>query len=63
VQPDFIVREALADGRLEAVMTDWSLPLGGLHLVTPPGGPRPARVEAFAHFLAQRFARSKPKTG
>jgi len=47
----------------EAVMTDWSLPLGGLHLVTPPGGPRPARVEAFAHFLAQRFARSKPKTG
>ena len=62
VQPDFIVREALADGRLAAVMTDWSLPLGGLHLVAPPGGPRPARVEAFADFLTQRFARAKPRT-
>ena len=55
VQPDFVVCEAIADGRLEAVMTDWSMPPIALHLVTPPGGPRPARVEVLAAFLAERF--------
>jgi DNA-binding transcriptional LysR family regulator len=60
-QPDFIVREALADGRLEAVLTDWSLPLGGLYLLTPSGGPRPARIEALVDFLTQRLRRG-PET-
>ena len=57
VQPDFIVREAVADGRLEAVMPGWSPPPIALHLVMPPGGPRPARVEALAAFLAERLSR------
>ncbi|HEX7759793.1 MAG TPA: LysR family transcriptional regulator [Caulobacteraceae bacterium] len=60
VQPDFIVEEALKDGRLEAVLTDWSWPLGGLHFVTPPGGPRPARIAALADFLAQRLGGKGP---
>jgi len=30
-----------------------------VHLVTPPGGPRPARVEALADFLAKHFAKAK----
>jgi len=51
------VREALADGRLEAVLTDWSLPLGGLYLLTPSAGPRPARVEALVDFLVGRLRR------
>jgi DNA-binding transcriptional LysR family regulator len=55
VQPDFIVDEAVADGRLERVMPGWSLPLGGLHFVTPPGGPRPARIDVLADFLAKRL--------
>jgi DNA-binding transcriptional LysR family regulator len=59
VQPKFIVVDALADGRLEEVMPGWSLPPIALHLVTPPGGPRPARVEALAGFLARRLARPK----
>ncbi|MDB5407165.1 MAG: LysR family transcriptional regulator [Rhodospirillales bacterium] len=59
VQPQFIVDQALADGRLEQVLPGWSLPPIALHLVTPPGGPRPARVEALAEFLARRL--SKPK--
>jgi DNA-binding transcriptional LysR family regulator len=58
-QPDFIVREALADGRLEAVLTDWSLPLGGLYLLTPSAGPRPARVEALLDFLVGRLRRGQ----
>jgi DNA-binding transcriptional LysR family regulator len=53
VMPDFIARDALADGRLEPVMPDWSPPPIALHLVMPPGGPRPARVEALTAFLAE----------
>jgi len=30
-----------------------------VHLVTPPGGPRPARVEVLAEFLAKHFARGR----
>jgi DNA-binding transcriptional LysR family regulator len=59
VQPEFIVRQALAEGRLEAVMSDWRPPAIALHLVMPPGGPRPARVEAIAGFLARRLGRPK----
>ena len=55
VQPDFVVGDAVEDGRLEVVMPDWSPPPIALHLVMPPGGPRPARVEALAAFLAQRL--------
>ncbi len=57
VQPDFIVRDALADGRLEAVMPEWSLRASALHFITPPGGPRPARIEVLGDFLAKRLAR------
>ncbi|PTS90522.1 MULTISPECIES: LysR family transcriptional regulator [unclassified Caulobacter] len=52
VLPDFIAGAAIAGGRLEAVMPDWSPPPIALHLVTPPGGPRPARVEALTAYLA-----------
>jgi DNA-binding transcriptional LysR family regulator len=56
VQPDFVVAESLADGTLVAVMNDWSLQDSSLHLVTPPGGPRPARVEALVDFLARSLS-------
>jgi DNA-binding transcriptional LysR family regulator len=57
LQPDFIVRAALAAGELESVLDGWSAQDAFLHLVTPPGGPRPARVEALADFLTRRLAR------
>jgi DNA-binding transcriptional LysR family regulator len=57
VQPDFVVHQALAEGRLEIVMPEWRPPEIALHLVMPPGGPRPARVEALAGFLTNRFRR------
>ncbi len=53
VLPDFIVGEALAAGMLEEVLTDWTASPIALHLVMPPGGPRPARVEALAGYLAK----------
>ena len=56
LQPDFISAPYLRDGRLKTTLTDWSPPPIGLHLVTPPGGPRPARVNAVIEFLAARFS-------
>jgi DNA-binding transcriptional LysR family regulator len=56
VLPEFIVREALADGRLERLLPDWSLPAGSLHWVTPPGGQRPKRVDVLGEFLAMSLA-------
>jgi DNA-binding transcriptional LysR family regulator len=61
--PDFILGDALKTGALEAILTDWSPPSGALHLLMPPGGPRPARVEALADFLTRNLsirAKAKP---
>ncbi len=57
--PDFIVGDAIADGRLEVILKDWKQPEGAVHLVMPPGGPRPARVEVLADFLADKLGRAK----
>jgi len=52
ILPEFIVRDALAKKQLEILLPDWSLPEGAVYWLTPPGGPKPARVAAFADFLA-----------
>jgi DNA-binding transcriptional LysR family regulator len=57
ILPDFILRDALAAGRLERLIPDWSLPAGAVFWVTPPGGPRPKRVEVLADFLFERLGR------
>jgi MFS family permease len=41
---------------LEAVLTDWTIPSGGLYIVTPPGGPRPARITVLAEFFAKHLS-------
>jgi DNA-binding transcriptional LysR family regulator len=56
ILPEFILRDALADGRLERLLSDWSLPAGAVYWVTPPGGLRPKRVEVLGDFLAQRLS-------
>ena len=63
VLPDFIVSDAVKAGRLEVILTDWHLPPSGLNFVTPPGGPRPARVEALAGFLTKRLSRPSWRNG
>lgn len=55
--PEFAVSDYLAAGRLKAILTDWTLPRGGLYFVTPTARARPAKVEALAGFMAERLAR------
>ena len=58
VQPEFLVWEPLRQGRLEQVLPDWQVPPIALHIVTPPGRARPARVQAFIEFLVKQFERA-----
>jgi DNA-binding transcriptional LysR family regulator len=57
--PDFIVGDAIAAGDVEVILEGWKQTEGALHLMTPPGGPRPARVEVLADFLAKHLASPK----
>src|ERR1700720_1717662 len=57
ILPEFILREALAAGRLERLLPDWWLPSGAPYWIAPPGGPRPKRVEVLADFLVEKLAR------
>src|SRR5438477_5328654 len=57
--PDFIVGEAIASGAVEIILKDWKQTEGSVHLVTPPGGPRPMRVGLLADFLAEQLGKGK----
>jgi DNA-binding transcriptional LysR family regulator len=57
--PDFIIGETIASGEVEVILKGWKQPEGAVHLVTPPGGPRPARVEVLADFLTRHFAKGR----
>lgn len=56
MQPEFLVWDEIAAGRLEQVLPDWSPPEIVVNIVTPPGRARPASVDALIDFLARRFA-------
>lgn len=55
--PAFLARDGLAGGTLERILPDWSLVRASLYLLTPPAGPRPARVQVLVDFLAGRLSR------
>lgn len=55
VQPEFLVWEDLQAGVLQTTLDDWEVPPLALHVVTPPGRARPARVHALIDFLALHF--------
>jgi DNA-binding transcriptional LysR family regulator len=59
--PDFIVGDAIASGEVEVILKGWKQTEGAVHLVMPPGGPRPARVEVLAEFLTTHFAKAKKR--
>ena len=58
LQPDFMTWDDLQAGRLERCLPDWSPPPIALHLVTPPGDPRPARVTALMAHLVHSLGRA-----
>jgi DNA-binding transcriptional LysR family regulator len=60
--PDFIVGDAIASGQVEVILKGWKQPEGAVHLVTPPGGPRPARVDVLAEFLTRHFSKGKKRS-
>jgi hypothetical protein len=43
------------------ILKGWSQVEGAMHLVMPPGGPRPARVEVLAEFLVREFTKDKKR--
>ena len=57
--PEFIPAEYLADGSMEAILIDRTLPRGALYFITPSARARPAKVEALI-FLAERLAEPGP---
>jgi DNA-binding transcriptional LysR family regulator len=55
LQPEFLVWDDLRSGRLQTALDEWVVPPIALHIVTPPGRARPARVDALIEFLAAHF--------
>jgi DNA-binding transcriptional LysR family regulator len=53
--PEFICADQVRDGRLVPILTDWTLPRGGLYFVTPSARTRPAKVEALADFFVRHL--------
>lgn len=58
LQPEFLIWRELKAGKLEVVMPDWSPPPIALHVVTPPGRVRPARVQVLIDHLVKKFEKA-----
>jgi DNA-binding transcriptional LysR family regulator len=54
--PEFVATQYFSEKQLEPILTDWSLPGGGLYFVTPTARARPAKVSALADFLITELA-------
>ncbi len=58
ILPEFLGWQAIKDGTLVELLPEWSMAPTALHVVTPPGAVRPARVTALIEFLAKRLRRA-----
>lgn len=56
LQPEFLAWEDLQSGLIETAMDDWQVQSIAMHIVSPPGRAKPARVQALIEFLAGHFA-------
>jgi DNA-binding transcriptional LysR family regulator len=57
--PEFMATQYFPKKQLEPILTDWSLPEGGLYFVTPTARARPAKVSAFADFLIAKLTNAR----
>lgn len=57
IQPDFIVEKNLAEGRLQRVLEDWSMPDFSLYAVYLSRKFLPAKVRVFIDYLAETATR------
>jgi DNA-binding transcriptional LysR family regulator len=55
--PEFIAFDLIKSGRVEAILPDWTMALGGLYFVTPTTRARGAKVAALSTFLTERLSR------
>jgi DNA-binding transcriptional LysR family regulator len=60
LEPDFIVGEDLASGRLVPLLTDFRPPAASIYVVYPSRRHLSAKVRAFVDFIAERFASDAP---
>lgn len=58
--PDFLIDADIASGRVAPILTDWRPMPIALHLLTPPGIRRPARVEVLISFLTNALRQPSP---
>ena len=58
LQPEFLAWEDLRAGRLVQALPAWQVDPIALHIVTPPGRAKPARVQALVEYLARVFERA-----
>ena len=58
ILPDFLLHEAIESQRLERLLPDWSIPLGAVYWVTPPGGPTPKSIEVLGEYLIEKLAQA-----
>lgn len=56
LQPEFLAWEDLESGVLESVMEEWQADPIVLHIATPPGRNRPARVQELIRYLTECFS-------
>jgi DNA-binding transcriptional LysR family regulator len=54
-QPDFIVESFLQAGRVEAILTDFSMPELGIYAMLPSNRHVPHRVRVLMDYLAARL--------
>jgi len=55
VLPSFLASDALAEGKLEAILRDYQMPEAAIYVVRPPGAYVPGKVRVLIDTLAERF--------